>query len=211
MNGFRRCLELDRQCSSQHIGWQVTGTQPNPGITIHLTTEESAAVGALLAQDFGGFDKPGSLISNAPPSPQVEILGFVKLCVASAPKRAKIFTSVFTKQPVGGCPQSPEVITLGDSHDRIHFAPTTGVMDWQDSPRAGGDQGAQSVFSSMLSVSGEISMNTGFRAAMTKAFTVDTNVKDGTMILIPGLQFQQKSRHFQSVCARGGEQGFVDP
>ena len=55
-------------------------------------------------------------------------------------------------------------------------------------------------------MSGRMSTNTGRAPRRTKALTVETKVKDGTITSSPGCDVEQERRHLQRVGARGRQQ-----
>lgn len=56
VDAFRH-FQLAPQVSGLQVRHQIAGTDVAPGIFVHLTTEELAAVGALLADDFRPIDQ----------------------------------------------------------------------------------------------------------------------------------------------------------
>ena len=58
---------------------KVRGADVDPGVLVDLAAKEAAAVGALLADDLGALDQRGSLMSSAPPSPQMKFFVSWKL------------------------------------------------------------------------------------------------------------------------------------
>ena len=148
----------------------------------------------------------GSLMTSAPPSPQVRFLVSWKLSVEMAPSAAERRGRGSGRTGRARCPRSP----AGRGGGRSPPGRPSRSRRRRSAPariaRVRGVIAASTSRSSRLSVSGRMSTNTGTAPRSTKAFTVDTKVNAGQITSSPGPTSSEQRRHLERVRARRGQQ-----
>ena len=148
----------------------------------------------------------GSLITSAPPSPQVRFLVSWKLSVEVAPTLPSGAAAVAAEQAVRVVLDHRQAVAAGDRHRWRPSRSRRRRSARRRIARVRGVIAASTSRSSRLSVSGRMSTNTGRAPRSTKALTVDTKVNAGQITSSPGADVEQQRRHLERVRARRGQQ-----
>ncbi len=97
------------------LAGQVGRADVDPGVLVHLAAEELAAVRALLADDLGALDEaPRSLMSSAPPSPEMMFLVSWKLTAPQwpiVPSGRPLYVGI---EALGGVLDDEQAVAFGD-------------------------------------------------------------------------------------------------
>ncbi len=90
-------LQLGIQKGRQDVGGQIARTNVHPGIFVHLTAEEAAAVGAFFTNDLSALDKARGVDQSRAALAAGEILGFVETLGGQAAEGAQVTALVLTE------------------------------------------------------------------------------------------------------------------
>ena len=93
-------FELRPQKRCEHVRRQVAGPKIDPRVLVHLSSEEPAAVRALLANDFRAFDEIRLVDQQRTALPAGDVLGLVKALRRQCAERSQETSAVGTEQAV---------------------------------------------------------------------------------------------------------------
>ena len=135
VDAFRH-FQLAPQVSGLQVRHQIAGTDVAPGIFIDLATEELAAVGAFLADDFRPIDQ-GRIVHQrrAAFAAGGVVFGFMEAEAADMANGAQCLAFVGRHHTLRGVFHHEQVIFLRQRHDGIHLAGNAGIVHWHN--RAG--------------------------------------------------------------------------
>ena len=95
-----------------------------------MTTQESAAVGALLPQDFRALHKFFVVDEQRTALAAREVLRLVKTLRSECPERAEVTRLVLREESVGVVFNEYKTVSFGDLHERIHVAGDAAVVNY---------------------------------------------------------------------------------
>jgi len=129
-------LQLPPKNCRQEVAQHPTGTNVDPGVLVDLPAQESAAVGALLPQDFRALHKFFVVDEQRPALAAREVLRLVETLRGERPERAEVLRLVLREESVGVVFDEHETVSISDLHQRIHFAGDSAVVNHAECPRA---------------------------------------------------------------------------
>jgi len=160
-------FQLGVKEGGQDVADQVAAAEIDPGIFVHLATEEAGAIGAFFADDFGAFDQSGVVDQESTAFAAGEVFGFVETLRGERTEGPEPASAVFPKQAVGIVLDNGDAVLMGKSNDGIHLAAHAGVMHRNDGSGARGNEVRKEAFVEVKGVSSSIA-EYGPRAAQHK-------------------------------------------
>ena len=150
----------------------------------------------------------GSLMSSAPPSPQVKFFVSWKLCVAERAERAEVAAAVACRTGRARCPRPPAMpCARAIVEDRVHLArrrrrsaPATIAL------RARRDQRARAALVEVQRVGPDVDEHRPRAAQHERVGRRDERERRARSPRRPGCDVEQQRRHLERVRARGRRQ-----
>ena len=122
-------FQLPPQASRLQFTRQEAAAEIDPGIFVHLAAQELAAVGTLLTQNFGAFDKAFVIDhQRAAFTAAGVVFGFMEAESRQVTFNTNEIAFVFAHDALRGVFDHQQVMLVGQAHDRIHIAGDAGVM-----------------------------------------------------------------------------------
>ncbi len=203
-------FKLPVEESRQQIRRQVGRANVHPAIFIHLAAEETRAIGAFFADDLCPLDKLRVVDQQRASFAAGEVLGFMEGLRGHHAEGSQELSFVLAEQTVGVIFHHRHMITVGDIHDRVHFAAHTRIMHGDDRPGAGRERRFQLGFVQIKGIGPDVQED---RAGAAQDEGVDRRnegkVRDDHLVAF--FDLQQDGRHLERVRAGSGQQRLGDP
>ena len=132
-------LKLAPKVSGIHVAGQIARPLIDPRVLIHLTAQEVRAVRPLLANNLGSLaigriiDEHGTALSHR------IIFRLVERITPKVSDGTECLPLVGAHNTLGGIFNHEETVSLCDSHDFVHVAGNTRIMDGHDNSSLFGD------------------------------------------------------------------------
>ena len=200
-----RRFQLRPQIGGLQVGHQIAGANIAPGIFIHQTAKELAAVGTFFTNDLRAFHQCAIVDKRRPAlTAGGVVFGFMEAEAADMADGAQRAPLVGGHHPLRGVFHHKQVVLVGDGHDGIHLAGYAGIVHRDNRPGFIGDGGFDKRFIDIHRIAADINED-DFRPTQHKGVGGGDKGIAGHNHFVARLDIQQQRGHLQRSRAGRGQ------
>jgi len=191
--------------SGEDVAHHVTAADVDPGVFVDFAAEETGAVGAFFADDFGAGDERGIVEEKRATFAAGDVFRFVETLRGHRAESAEPAAAVFAEEAVGVVFDDGEIVFAREGEDGVHFAADARVVHGNDGAGARGDELRELTFVEVERVGADVGENDAGAAEREGVGGRDEGEgrKDD---LVAGLDVEQQRGHLERVRAGSGDE-----